>query len=225
MRIAIRQALLLSDFAVYLYWKYIIEKQTMVKTKKTVTRGAGGVAYSKTKKVKNKSAVSVSPEKSKGIFRTKKLAGRNSGSLIEQDPFDDYIHRNLDGKTFNDEYCGMLVPMVFEIVSECVSCVLLVPLNPRKKTADARAYLNPATTKLFPDWYGTVTVQGNNSKEDGDGELMHKMVEMLPVEGTPKFVGKATKYYSYIFAFAVNHSDMEKEVREGYIVSVAQKFG
>jgi hypothetical protein len=110
-------------------------------------------------------------------------------------------------------------------VSECVSCVLLVPLNPRKKTADARAYLNPATAKLFPDWFGTVTVQGNNSKDDGDGELMHKMVEMLPVEGTPKYVGKATKYYSYIFAFAVNHSDMEKEVRDGYIVSVAQKFG
>jgi hypothetical protein len=230
----------------------------MVNTRRAEpNRGEGGVPYSKTKKVKNKNAVSVSPEKVrdmnavavlpemvnnknavavsssekwKGILRKKKVAGRTSGNLTEDDPFGHYIQsqvakKKAEGYNFAGNYRGMLVPMVFEIVSKCISCVLLVPLDPRLKTNESRAFLQPACKVLYTDWYGTVTVQGNNSKVDCDGELLHKVVELLPANGEVKRVGGQGKYYSYIFAFAVNHCDMEKEVADEYIVSVAQKFG
>jgi hypothetical protein len=118
----------------------------------------------------------VSPEKWDKILRKKQVARTNSGSLTEADPFNDYIQREiakkkLEGRTFNDQqYRGMLVPMVFEIVSKCISCVLLVPLD----------------SGVF---FATVTVQGNNSKVNCDGELMHKVGEMLPSEGKAKQVG------------------------------------
>jgi hypothetical protein len=54
---------------------------------------------------------------------------------------------------------------------------------------------------------------------------MHKVVELLPVDGTPKQVGKTKKYNSYIFAFAVNHHGMESNVSDEYILSIARKFG
>jgi hypothetical protein len=204
----------------------------MVKTPKAKASGTDVVAHSKTKKVNNVSAVCVSPEKWDKILRKKQNARTNSGSLTEADPFNDYIQREiakkkLEGRSFNDQqYRGMLVPMLFEIVSKCISCVLLVPLDPRMKTAESRAFLQPATVKLFSGgFFATVTVQGNNSKVDCDGELIHKVVEMLPSEGKAKQVGKATKYNSYIFGFAVNHSNMEKEVSDEYIVSIARRFG
>jgi hypothetical protein len=118
----------------------------------------------------------------------------------------------------------MPVPMVFEIVAKCILCVLLVPLDLLKTSSNFRAFLQPCYANLFPQWFATVTVKGNDLKSDCDGELMHKVVELLPVEHTVKRVGKGTKYHSYIFAFAVNHSGMEKNVMDEYIVSVAQKF-
>jgi hypothetical protein len=206
----------------------------MVKARKPKTRGKGGVAVSKTTKVKNKNAVVVSPEKqkekNKSIYRDRKVAGRQSGSLTVEDPFVDYIQKEVakkkaEGMTFGGDYRGMLVPMVFEIVAECVSCVLLVPLDPLKTSSNFRAFLQPCYGSLFPEWFSTVTVKGNNSKLNCDGELMHKVVEMLPAEGTVKQVGKGTKYNSNIFAFAVHHFGMERNVRDEYIVSVARKFG
>jgi hypothetical protein len=233
-------------------WKCIVQKSRMVKTRNRKIRGKGGVAVSTTSKVKNKNAVVVSPkkaktskvknksavvvspekekEKNKTIYRDRKVAARKSGSLTVEDPFVDYVQKEVakkkaEGMTFGGDYRGMLVPMVFEIVAECVSCVLLVPLDPLKTSSNFRAFLQPCYANLFPQWYATVTVKGNNSKSDCEGELMHKVVEMLPTERKVKQVGKGTKYNSYIFAFAVNHSGMEKNVTDEYIVSVARKFG
>jgi hypothetical protein len=88
--------------------------------------------------------------------------------------------------------------MVFEIVAECVSCVLLVPLDPLKTSSNFRSFLQPCYANLFPQWFATVTVKGNDLKSDCEGDLMHKVVELLPLECTVKQLGKETKYYSYI---------------------------